>query len=443
MKTVRAICAFLALLLMFAIWPVPNAFAAGVSVSAPGNVTVGDSVRVSVTFTGPKIMGVNASFSYDSSVLSFAGGSSSVSNGKIVLYASEGKDSLSVSFSFTAIAAGTSRISVSIDECLDEGMNSLGGGSGAATVNVGTEAPKESKQPVPAGPTPKPTPTPVPIDQREIRSSLEGSTVYVWHTIPDRAEVPEGYSKSEAEYHGERVETLSREQNGLVLVYSTDAKGENSQWALLRGDMLLPYITMTEQIAETVVLPLPEDAAIPEGFTKTEVSLGERKIKALESEGDPDSILLYAWGPDDKEDWFLTDRKLSRITRFRQVVVEKTVEVIVTPKPTATPRPTPVPTQEPVQKTVPEDEGVPSPSTVLPWALFGAVAAALAGSWIFFRKDSILTWSQKTIEWWKKKLIRDNEDQDRVPMGEGEKDEDQKTNDSSNDVNDPPEEDKK
>ncbi len=122
----RILAAVLAVLAVLAFVPVPDACAAGVSVSAPGLVSVGDTVRVSVTFTGKKIMGVNASFSYDSSVLSFAGGSSSVSDGKIVLYASEGKKSLSVSFNFTAVAEGTCRIGVSINECRDEDMNSLG-----------------------------------------------------------------------------------------------------------------------------------------------------------------------------------------------------------------------------------------------------------------------------------------------------------------------------
>ena len=102
MRKKRIFIMIVAAVLLFGMFPF-TAFAAGASVSAPSSVSVGDTFSVKVKFSGSNIGAVQASFSYDSSVIKYVSGGGT-SNGKIVLYTSaEGASSLSTTIKFKAL----------------------------------------------------------------------------------------------------------------------------------------------------------------------------------------------------------------------------------------------------------------------------------------------------------------------------------------------------
>lgn len=94
--------------------------AASASVSASStSVKVGDTVTINVTFSGKNIGVVDASFSYNSSVLQYVSGENT-SNGKIILYASgSGKSFIKTSIKFKAVGSGSTTFSVSSSQIYD------------------------------------------------------------------------------------------------------------------------------------------------------------------------------------------------------------------------------------------------------------------------------------------------------------------------------------
>lgn len=314
MKTFRYVCAVLALLLVLAAFPVVSATAAGVSVKGPGTVKVGDTFSVKVTFSGEKIMGVDAGLSYDSSVVAFQSGNGA-SAGKIVLYSDGTGKTLGTTLTFKAVAAGSTSVSVRINECYDADLASLGGGSGSTKVTVSdgteaTKAPDATKKPsadktpqkTKDKSTPKPTATPVPVDQREMKSELSGDVVYVWHVIPKGVESPqEGLEKTRIPFGEETVEAFVRKTDGMQLVYVTDAKGDEGSLVMLREKTLQPYCPFIGREAQITLLELPEEH--PEGFEEVTWNVdADHAWPALRMQDKPDLYLFYALGLTGRQD---------------------------------------------------------------------------------------------------------------------------------------------
>ncbi|MDD3242242.1 MAG: cohesin domain-containing protein [Eubacteriales bacterium] len=328
-RTGKLLTAALALALLLGLWGAP-AYAVGVSVSGK-TVKPGDSVSVRVSFSGADIFGVRASFSYDSSVLQFTGGSGGVANGNIVLYGGDKSvNSLSCTLNFKAIAAGSGKVSVSCSESYNRDLASLGGGSGGATVTVA----------VPAAPaTPKPT---VPVEKREIPVELGGQTWYLWHNIPD-AQTVEGFERIQGAWKGESVELLRQPQTGVVLVFLTDQAGKNGALMVCSEDgTLSAYVPL--QISGQYVILNPGTAQVPEGYTPAELTLGGVSVAAWQAAGD-DSGYFLVWATDaaGQSGWYCYDPAQGTLQRYaKQVII-----VEVTPAPTAAPAPTPAPTPTP------------------------------------------------------------------------------------------------
>ena len=98
-------------MLLFAL-PFP-AYAAGAGISCAGSVNEGDSLNVTVTFSGQNIAAVDAALSYDSSRLQFLSGGSGVHSpgaGKVKMVASQGDGMSSMSFSMVRMPGFTRQV---------------------------------------------------------------------------------------------------------------------------------------------------------------------------------------------------------------------------------------------------------------------------------------------------------------------------------------------
>jgi len=353
----KPLCAALALALLLPLFALP-AQAVGVSVGSK-TVKPGDSVSIRVSFSGKDIFGARATFTYDSSVLKFTGGSSGVANGNIVLYGGEKVvDSLSCTLNFTAIAAGTGTVSVNCSESYNRDLASLGGGSARGTITVALP------------PTPKPT---VPVDKREIPVQVGEGTLYLWQTIPANAR-PEGSETVEADWQGKKVQLIKT--NGLTLGYVTDGKGKNA--ALMVCDAakgaLSAYAPLTVAGQYTVLTP-DDTAQLPEGYDPAQLTLNEQSVPAWQATGDGSGYyLLWAADATGTAAWYTYDPAQGSMQRYARQVVY----VQLTPEPTPTPTPTPKPTPTPVPPTLSQRLAADGEAMAIIVCLLAAVAVLAA-----------------------------------------------------------------
>jgi len=400
MKRYRWLPMLMAFILTVALFPL-TAHAVGVSVSASSSsVKVGDTVSVTVTFSGTSIFGASANFSYDSSVLSYQGGANT-SDGRIVLVSSvaTGESYLRATISFKALKVGNSTISVSCYDSYNANLESLGTGSGGASITVTdtvgnadptqaptkkpTATPKTTAKTTPKTTvkatatkkptaTPSPSPTPVPVSQREIPAQAGESTVYIWHTIPQGVTAPEGYEVTQGAWADEAIQTLTHPDTGVVLVYATDETGENGAFYAVFGDGIQPYQTLTGSALPLVILETPEGVEIPVEFTPAVLSIDTAEYPAYQASGDADMYLLYACAPDGTVGFYLYDAAFGTVLRYSAEALYPEAEdsglATLTPAPTQA---APVVTAEP--------EKLPFAVSGLPWILCGILALISCG----------------------------------------------------------------
>lgn len=253
--------------------PTAPAQAVGVSVGGGGTCNLGDTVSVRVSFSGTNILGAQATFSYDRSVLSFAGGSNA-SDGNIVLYGSAtGLSSLSTTLSFTAVGYGSTSVSVNCTAAYDADENSLGGGSGSVSFTVAAPVVQTRD------PNATPAPTPVPVSAKEIPVIIGEETLYLWHTTPEDV-IPEGFSPEALTYHGESVTAGHHTGGDIWLTYLTDGAGNNGRCYIYDpdNDSFSLYLSVSSTIVEVVLLPFPEDVQRPVGFEIVQLQLSDTLI---------------------------------------------------------------------------------------------------------------------------------------------------------------------
>jgi len=356
-------------------------FAAGASASVSGgSAEVGETITVKVTFKCSDIGVAGGKLTYDASILEFKSGSGANGGGgsvNIAVYASgEGQSSLTASMKFSAIKAGTCKLSLSgasVIEFTSEASHSV---SGSGSVTVSAAAPAKTKEPTktkvpaktkepsktkePAKPTASPsaTPTLAPIVEQ-----IDGVSMTL---ISDFAAVtlPEGFEKSTTTYQNREVPCASA--GDLKLLCFSD--GSANHFYILSDTGLIRY----RSISGTQKRYLFSDDAVaaPEGFSETKLTVGENTERAWISEDDEKSgfYLLYLSEPGKAPEFYQYDSEQGTLQRFinRTIIqeVEVPVEVIVE----KTPEPTPIP-QEP--------EGLFLSNHTLLYVIAGCVALAI------------------------------------------------------------------
>ncbi len=376
-------------------------FAAGASISAPGEVKVGDTFTISVTFTGENIMGVNAVLSYDAGVFESSGSSGSI---KLVdTSSSTGQSSLAFSVSLKAINAGSGSVSVSAgdDDIVGfDGTNkfSLGGASASKKIKVvsdepapatptpETPSPSSAATPAPQPPSPSPeataespsaSPSPSPSDSKtpkpsasktpeptptpDVKIDIDGTIMTAALSMKD-VDAPSGFEKSSLDIPEGRVASLV---NGdTVLVYLKKPDGSGALYIYTDGKYI-PYTELSTEAKRYMFLP---SDSTPEGFKEAELVIDSASVNAWKHEDDDDgTYLVYITEIGKNEPFFATyDSTDGTVMRYyeRVKVTENVVEVTV-PVPTEiikeviiTPKPAPEESPKPLVERITGDSGI-------------------------------------------------------------------------------------
>ena len=126
--------------LLLATLPLTASAAATATIAfSSSSLKPGDTLTVTVTFSGDTVGAVDASLSYDSAVLQFVSGDSASGGGgvlRIAAYASSEGSSLRVSLTFKALAAGSSTIQITNSSVYAWDESLIGNPTAGATVRV-------------------------------------------------------------------------------------------------------------------------------------------------------------------------------------------------------------------------------------------------------------------------------------------------------------------
>ncbi len=345
-KAVTFICIFL--LATCFIPMVAQAASIGVKASK-STLKVGETVSVTVTFSQANIMGVDANFSYDASVLEYIGGGSTSGgggNGKIVTYGDGSGSSLKATISFKALKEGSSSVSVSSSQIADadEKLYSAGG-STKITVGNGSPQPSSSKEPS-ASPTPTLSPA-----EKGIDVTIDGKPLKLWRALPGVA-IPEGFSAGEGGYQSASIAVAVGAGGKLKLGYVTDEEGENGKFYVLTegGETLYPYVSVAAKGRYTLLRP-DKDAAVPEGYEETSLAIGEQNVKAWQSRGESkDGIyLVYAIDGEGVAGYYYYDAGDGNMMRYEGIL--RIIEAAMPAPPAEAPE-----TDEPITTDIVPDE---------------------------------------------------------------------------------------
>ena len=321
-KIKKLLLAVLTVSILLQVLPL-TASAASVSVSGSSSVTVGSTVSVKVTFSGTNIAAVQASFSYDSKILSYQSGDGT-SNGKIVLVTSSASaSSLSTTIKFKAVGVGSCKVSVSASTIYDYNESSLGSASGSKTITV-TEKPVSTPKPTGTknpNATTKPSATPTPsISQGPaIQVSVNGQTLYLCSVIPNIT-LPEEFVKVAYSYKGTSVEAAKDDGRNLLLLYLTDANQANGKFYIYdeKTNSFSEYIGLTVKTENYVISKVTDPQTVPKGFVSTKLSLGDQSVDAWKSAQNELNgfYLLYAMNDKGTAGFYLYDSSEGTMQRY-------------------------------------------------------------------------------------------------------------------------------
>ena len=330
-KIYKRIMAFVLAFILCLNLNVFDAKAASVSVSATSSVSIGGSVTATITVSGGAY---TLWVSYDSSVLQFNSGSGAVVNGGGGTVVISGTDSGTVTLSFSAIANGTSGISVSGEVINMNDPDNVQSVSDSASVTVSTpDTSSNNSGSGNSGGNSGGGSSTQETDSRSsncILSSMEVSpgtlepefspstyeyTLRVEENVTEIAisAIPEDSKAStsvrgatEIEPGENTVEVIVTAENGAVKKYSINViAGE------ILEDIVIEYDGMDYKIINS-----NEGLEAPEGFTETTIKYEKWDILAYTSPNGKITLVCLANKVNDK--WFIYDETTGEFTLYKE-----------------------------------------------------------------------------------------------------------------------------
>ena len=147
-------------------------------------------------------------------------------------------------------------------------------------------------------------------------------------------EIPEGFTETTAKYKNWDVLAFESPNKKVLAVCLEDENGEKF-WFIMdaENDSFTPYQEYSSDFNRYMILPLPKDVKVPEGFEPTTLKIGDKKIDAYQSAGmqDKDIYLIYAVNLEGDEGFYIYDTKERAFLRYVPMIVEKTVTITATP----------------------------------------------------------------------------------------------------------------
>ncbi len=342
-KNRKSVVLTLALLLLL----LPSVASASTTISVQTDtpsVQAGDTVEVVITVSGKGMAIAEGVFSYNPAVLTYAESEGGASDGFLNMVSAQkgGADTLTARIRFTAAGAGSTQIEASIEKIL--GYDGAEQAGAKASVSVSVSAP---------APTPAPTPLNYAAEgvlAQNVKNASE--SMYIWRSL-ENVTIPSGYSITTLNYHGETVAAAKVEDSDApTLLYLSNAAGNLGGYYIFdaAADALYPYQTVSSVSKSYILLEPDGSVALPEGFSETTLTIGEKEYTAWKSQDAQGEIyLLYARNPDGETGYYVYNAEDESLQRYA-VLPARPIKPSLPPETQVTPAPeqaesTPIPEQ--------------------------------------------------------------------------------------------------
>ncbi len=303
-----------AVTLALLLFVLPAVASASVTISTSADNTAvqpGDTVEVTITVSGKGMAIAEGLFTYDPAVLTYTESEGGASDGFLNMVSAQkgGADTLTARIRFTAAGAGSANIEVSIEKVL--GYDGKEQGSAKSNVSVSVSAPV-------------PTLTPTPLNYakmgvlaQNVKGASEG--MYIWRTL-ENVTIPSRYSETSLTYHGETVAAAKVEDSDApTLLYLSTAAGDMGGYFIYdaAADTLYPYQTVSSVSKSYILLEPDGSVALPEGFSETTLTIGEKDYTAWNAKDAQGGIyLLYARNPDGEVGYYVYNAEDESLQRY-------------------------------------------------------------------------------------------------------------------------------
>lgn len=154
------------------------------------------------------------------------------------------------------------------------------------------------------------------LDQAEV--VVDGKTYRIVDDATD-LEVPERYSATTIQYQKWDIMAYQSPNGKIVLVCLEDEKYERAWFVYDKEqDSFIPYQEFSSEFNRYIILPVPENTAIPDGYMATELKIKNHNITAYQSANidDKDIYLVYAMNIDGDAGFYLYDAQEGSFMRY-------------------------------------------------------------------------------------------------------------------------------
>lgn len=130
---------------------------------------------------------------------------------------------------------------------------------------------------------------------------------------------PEGFTATTALYEERQVLAYVSVQYTVKIVYLTSEA--NSAWFIYNeaAETFTPYIALTSTAKNFVILPLPENTELPEGYSETTIEREGGNVTAYKLDNDESGIyLIYAMANDGSSGFYLFEPETNDFMKYSE-----------------------------------------------------------------------------------------------------------------------------
>ena len=202
-------------------------------------------------------------------------------------------------------------------------------------------------------PTPTPEPYPVIVNGENSYTILEPETLET---------IPSGFAWSETTYNSKLVPCLVG-PTGTLMMWLLGDSGNGLYIYDLDTQTVAPCYAYTNDAVSMMILPIPSDYVIPNGYEKSTYTYQEHEVEVLRNTEHPElPSLIYLMDATGTESIYYLDEQTGMILPFRGDISDLIATPTPVPTDTPTPSPSPVPTETPVE-TVAAEAGTSGTNT--------------------------------------------------------------------------------
>lgn len=255
---------------------------------------VGDEVEVEANLgSSSNISSANIKLNYDTSMLKFISGDQTTGgDGKLTITGSGSSSKMTFKLKFQALKEGSAKIEVASSEAKDASGSAMQITDGNSTVTIAAGDPSkiqndtDSSSSKASGDGPK--------------VEVDGTSYNISNDFSDSI-IPQGFTKGEMTYEGQKCQVVTQESSGLSAFYLTPVDGGDSDFFLYDKEKgsFQPF----EQILlskDRYIVPLRNDGSVKlsKNYKETTLTLNGKEFAAWQNMDEPDYYVVYALNAD-------------------------------------------------------------------------------------------------------------------------------------------------